>query len=79
MKELLGVVVGEDDPEIRLQLAKFPADFRRYGAHPLDIVAVFSRRHREELRGMRKHRPTNNRRNHGFFSPEHRSPRGANA
>jgi hypothetical protein len=69
MKELLGMVVGKDDPKIRLQLAQFAADLCRYGAHPIDIGPIFGWRHGEELRGMRKHRPANDSCDHGIFSP----------
>src|SRR5262245_47912273 len=69
MKELLGMVVGEDDPEIRLQLAQFAADLRRYVAHPVDVGPVLGGRQGKELGSMRKHRAADDSSDHGIFSP----------
>ena len=60
MKELLGMIIRKDDPEIGLQGLQPVADFSRYPADPLDRVAILGFGHREELRGMGKHRATNN-------------------
>src|SRR5206468_2557993 len=59
MEELLRVVVGEDDPEIRLQGAKLFTNPRRDIAHGLDDVHVFRVGQREKLWRMRQHRATN--------------------
>jgi hypothetical protein len=57
MEKLLGMVIRKNDPEIGRQGLQPGADFGRRGPHPLDRVAVFGFGHREELRGVRQHRP----------------------
>jgi hypothetical protein len=58
MKELLGMVVRKDDPEIGCQGLQPGTDLGRRGPHPLHHIAVLGFGHREELRGMGQHRPT---------------------
>src|SRR4051812_24094473 len=58
-EELLGVVIGKNNPEIGLQRLELVADLRRDRAHLLDGLLVFRVRHREELRRMRQHRAAN--------------------
>src|ERR1700733_14229056 len=56
MKELFCVIVGKNDPEVGLERLKLFADIRCDRAHLLDELLVLGVGHREELRGMRKHR-----------------------
>jgi hypothetical protein len=55
VEELLGVIVGEDDPEVGLQRSKLLADVGRHGPHAFDITLVLALRHGEELRRMGQH------------------------
>ncbi len=68
MEELLGMIVGEDDPEIRLQGPQPLADLGGDGLDVLDIGLVLGVRHREELRRMGQHRSADHARHHGSFS-----------
>jgi hypothetical protein len=65
VEELLGMVVGEDDPEVRLQRPQPVADIGRHLAHMLDVLLVLGLGHGEELRRMGQHRPADHRRHHG--------------
>jgi len=57
VKELLGVVVGEDDPQIGAQCPEPRADLGRRLLDPLYRAPVLGLRHRKELWRMRQHRP----------------------
>ena len=69
VEELLGVIVGEDDPEVGLQRPQPLADLGRDLPHVLDVRLVLGVRHGEELRRMGQHRAADHGRHHG------RSPR----
>src|SRR5262249_39170348 len=58
VKELLGVIVGEDDPEVRLARAQPFSDFGRDRAHVLDVRLVLGLGHGEELWGKGEHGAT---------------------
>jgi hypothetical protein len=57
VKELLGVVVGENNPEIGAQRSEPGADLGRRPLDPLDGASIFGLGHCEELRGVGQHRP----------------------
>jgi len=65
MKELLGMVVRKDDPKFGRHGLEPGAYFGRHRLDSLDRVAILGFRHREELRGMGQHRPTDNAGIHG--------------
>ena len=58
VKELLRVVVGEDDPQVGFQRCELRADPRRDVAHAGHGCLVLGLRQGEELRGMRQHGAT---------------------
>jgi hypothetical protein len=68
VKELLGMIVGEDDPEVGFQRAQLLADLGRDLAHVLDDLLVLGLGHGEELGRMGQHRATDHARHHGSFS-----------
>jgi hypothetical protein len=68
MEELLGVIVGKDDPEVRLERPQPGADLGRDRPDMLDNGLVLGLRHREELRRMRQHRTADHGRHHYCFS-----------
>jgi hypothetical protein len=70
VEKLLGMIVRKDDPEIGRHRLELGTDFRRYRSDALDRSAVFGLRHREELRGVGKHRPATT------LAITARSPRG---
>jgi hypothetical protein len=61
MEKLFGVVVGEDDPQIRLERLQPLADPRGDVAHRLHHLLVLGVRHGEELRRMWQHRAADDR------------------
>jgi len=67
VEELLGVIIGEDDPEIGLERAQPLADVGRHLAHMGDQRLVLGVRHGEKLRRVGQHGPANHRRHHGFL------------
>src|SRR5262249_46940216 len=75
-EELLGMIVGEDDPEIGLQRAQILADLGRDLTHVLDDLLVLGLRHGEELGRMGQHGAADHARHHGFFSLADRLPAG---
>src|SRR5262249_13798425 len=66
VEELLGVVIGEDDPEVGLQGAQLLADVGGHFPHVLDVLLVFGLGHGEELRRMGQHGAADHRRHHDF-------------
>ena len=68
VEELLGVVVGEDDPEVRIERPQPPADIGRHLAHVLHELFVLGLRQGEELRRMGQHRAADHGGHHGFLS-----------
>ena len=68
MEELLGVVVGEDDPEIGFQRTQLCAHFRRDLAHVRDDRLVLGLRHGEELGRMGQHGAADHGGHHHYFS-----------
>jgi hypothetical protein len=64
VKELFGVIVGEDDPEVGLERAQPLPDLGRDRAHVLDVRLVLGLGHGEELRGMRQHGAADDGRDH---------------
>ena len=64
VEELLGVIVGEDDPEVGLERAQPLPDLGRDRAHALDVRLVLGLGHGEELRGMRQHGAADDGRDH---------------
>jgi hypothetical protein len=64
VEELLGVVVGEDDPEVGLERLQPRSDVGRDLTHVLDIRLVLGVRHGEELRRMRQHGAADHSRHH---------------
>ena len=67
VKELLGVVVGKNDPEIRVERAQALADIGGDVAHLGDQRLVLGVRHGEELGRMRQHGAADHGRIHGFL------------
>ena len=65
VEELLGVVVGEDDPEVGLERAQPFADVGCDLAHMGDQRLVLGVRHGEELRRMGQHGAADHGRHHG--------------
>jgi hypothetical protein len=59
MEELVGVIVGKDDPEIRIKRTQSPADIGGNFAHMRDHCLVFGFRQGEELRRMWQHGAAN--------------------
>ncbi len=68
VEELLGVIVGEDDPEVGLERAQLLADVGRHLPHVLDVLLVLGLRHGEELRRMGQHGAADHGRHHDVFS-----------
>src|SRR5262249_9732182 len=64
-EELLGVVVGEDDPEVGLERTQLVADVGRHRAHMLDVLLVLGVRHGEELGRVGQHGAADDGRHHG--------------
>ena len=64
VKELLTMIIREDDPQIGLHRLQPVADLARDAADLLDIRLVLGLRHGEELRRMGQHGPANDRRSH---------------
>src|SRR5207245_7093944 len=77
VEELLGVVVGEDDPEVGLERAQPLPDLGRDRAHVLDVRLVLGLGHGEELRSMRQHGAADDGRDHSSspWSSEKYRPR----
>ena len=73
VEELLGMVIGEDDPEIGPQRAQLPADIGPDLPHMLNHVLIFGLGHSEELRRMGQHGAADHARHHDF------SPRASDA
>src|SRR5215831_10860825 len=65
VEELLGVIVGEDDPQIGVERAQPVADVGRNLAHMRHHRLVLGVRHGEELGRVRQHGAANHRRHHG--------------
>jgi hypothetical protein len=65
VEELLGVIVGEDDPEVRIERAQPLADIGCDLADMGDQRLVLGVRHGEELRRMRQHGAADHGRHHG--------------
>ena len=59
MKELLGMVVGEDDPQIGAQRLELSTNLGGRLFDAGDRASVLGFGHRKELRGMGQHRPAN--------------------
>ena len=64
VEELLGVIVGEDDPQVGLERAQPFADVGRDLAHMGDQRLVLGVRHGEELRRMGQHGAADHGRHH---------------
>ena len=56
VEELLGMIVGKDDPEVGIERTQPPPDIGRDFAHMRDHGLFLGLRHGEELRRMRQHR-----------------------
>ena len=67
VEKLLGVIVGEDDPEVGLERAQPLADVGGHLPDVLHDLLVLGLRHREELRGMGQHRAADDGRIHGLL------------
>ena len=65
VKELLGVIVGKDDPQIGFECAQTLADVGGHFAHMRDQRLVLGVRHGEELGRMRQHGAADHGRHHG--------------
>ena len=65
VEELLGVIVGEDDPQVGLERAQPVADVGRDLADMGDQRLVLGVRHGEELRRMGQHGAADHGRHHG--------------
>jgi hypothetical protein len=65
VKELVGMIVREYDPQIRLKCAQALADVGSNFTHARDDCFVFGVRHGEELGCMGQHRATDHGRPHG--------------
>jgi len=65
VKELLGVIVGKNDPEVRIERTKFGSDVGCNCANALDIGLVLRLGHGEELGGVGQHGPADDGRLHG--------------
>jgi hypothetical protein len=63
-KELLGMIVGKNDPQIGLHCLELVADLAGDGANPFDVRFVLGLRHGEELRRVGQHRAADDRGNH---------------
>jgi hypothetical protein len=65
VEELLGVIVGEDDPEIGLERAELVADVGGHFAHMRDQSLVLGVGHGEELGRVGQHGAPDHGRHHG--------------
>src|SRR5262249_46908281 len=66
VEELLGMVVGKNNPEIGVERPQPTPDIGRDFAHMRDHGLVLSLRHGEELRRMRQHGATDHCGHHGL-------------